>query len=147
MFHSYNTYIHSAMYRTREKASGGRSVLKTLDDSKQTANWGRSVQIIHEEVGTGGHYTAFECGEPEQIADHIINSCPLHRPTSNRRGRLRMVSSTIRSRPLRSWNTETRTYNYNRANDLAGRVCGNRLLERVMSPSPKSQVMFASAFS
>ena len=26
-------------------------------------------------------------------------------------------------------------------------VCGNRLLERPMSPSPKSQVMFASAFS
>ena len=45
--------------------------------------------------------------------------------------------------------------NYNRANDvavwpsgrLAGRVCGNRLIERLMSPSPKSQVMFASAFS
>ena len=31
-----------------------RSELKTLDDSKQTANWGRSVQNIHEEVGTGG---------------------------------------------------------------------------------------------
>ena len=29
----------------------------------------------------------------------------------------------------------------------SGRVCGNRLLERLMSPSPKSQVMFASAFS
>ena len=26
-------------------------------------------------------------------------------------------------------------------------VCVNRLLERLMSPSPKSQVMFASAFS
>ena len=41
--------------------------------------------------------------------------------------------------------------NYNRANDVAVlpsvRVCGNRLLERLMSPSPKSQVMFASAFS
>ena len=34
--------------------------------------------------------------------------------------------------------------NYNRANE---HVCGNRLLERLMSPSPKSQVMFASAFS
>ena len=30
---------------------------------------------------------------------------------------------------------------------VAGRVCGNRLLQRMMSPSPKSQVMFASAFS
>ena len=34
-----------------------RSEPKTLDDSKQTANWGRSVQSIHEEVGTGG-----QCG-------------------------------------------------------------------------------------
>ena len=24
-----------------------------------------------------------ECGEPEQTADHIINSCPLHRPPSH----------------------------------------------------------------
>ena len=30
---------------------------------------------------------------------------------------------------------------------LAVWPCGNRLLERLMSPSPKSQVMFASAFS
>ena len=33
--------------------------------------------------------------------------------------------------------------NYNRANDLAG----NRLIQWLMSPSPKSQGMFASAFS
>ena len=40
-------------------------------------------------------------------------------------------------------------YNYNRANDVAGWpcVCGNQLPERLMSPSQKSQVMFASAFS
>ena len=41
--------------------------------------------------------------------------------------------------------------NYNLANDVAvcvaGRVCGNRLLQRLMSPSPKSQVMFVFAFS
>ena len=30
---------------------------------------------------------------------------------------------------------------------VAGRVCGNRFLQRLMSPSPESQVMFASAFS
>ena len=30
---------------------------------------------------------------------------------------------------------------------MAARLCGNRLLEQLMSPSPKSQVMFASAFS
>ena len=32
---------------------------KTLDDSKQTANWGRSVQSIHEEVGTGGQFSTW----------------------------------------------------------------------------------------
>ena len=36
---------------------GRRSEPKTLDDSKQTANWARSVQSIHEEVGTSG-----QCG-------------------------------------------------------------------------------------
>ena len=35
--------------------------------------------------------------------------------------------------------------NYNRANDAC--VCGNRLIKRLTSPSSKSQVMFASAFS
>ena len=56
-------------------------------------------------------------------------------------------------------NSDWMISNYNRANDVAvwpcvclvvcpfGRVCGNQLLERLMSPSPKSQVMFASAFS
>ena len=39
------------------------------------------------------------------------------------------------------------TSNYNRSNDVCGRVCGNRSLKRLMSPSPKSPVMFASAFS
>ena len=33
------------------KGQRRRSEQKTLDDSKQTANWGRSLQIIHEEVG------------------------------------------------------------------------------------------------
>ena len=40
-----------------------------------------------------------------------------------------------------------KTSDYNRASDVAVRVCGNQVLERLMSPSPKSQVMFASAFS
>ena len=37
----------------RRKRQGRISEPKTLDDSKQTANWGRSVQSIYEEVGTG----------------------------------------------------------------------------------------------
>ena len=41
----------------RIRRQGRRPVSKTLDDSKQTVNWGRSVQSIHEEVGTGG-----QCG-------------------------------------------------------------------------------------
>ena len=41
----------------RRGCQGRRPEPKTMDDSKQTANWGRSVQSIHEEVGTGG-----QCG-------------------------------------------------------------------------------------
>ena len=36
------------------RRQGRRSESKTLGDSKQTANCGRPVQSIHEEVGTGG---------------------------------------------------------------------------------------------
>ena len=38
----------------RRRRQWRRSESKTLDDSNQTANWGRSVQSIHEEVGNGG---------------------------------------------------------------------------------------------
>ena len=40
--------------------------------------------------------------------------------------------------------------NYNRASDVCmyvSHVLDRKLLERLMSPSPKSQVMFASALS
>ena len=39
----------------RIRRQGRRCESETLDDSKPTANWGRSVglQIIYEEVGTG----------------------------------------------------------------------------------------------
>ena len=43
-----------------------------------------------------------------------------------------------------------RTSTYNRASDVCmcvSHVLDRQLLERLMSPSPKSQVMFASAFS
>ena len=39
----------------RRRRQVRRSESNTLDDSRQTANWGRSVQSIHEEVGTGVH--------------------------------------------------------------------------------------------
>ena len=38
----------------RRRRQGRRYVYKTPDDSKQTTNWGRPVQINHEEVETGG---------------------------------------------------------------------------------------------
>ena len=60
--------------RRRRQGRGPDS--KTLDDSKQTAIWGRSLQIIRGLADSA----ACECGEPEQTADHIINSCPLYRP-------------------------------------------------------------------
>ena len=40
-----------------EGVKGEELQSKTLDDSKQTANWGRAIQSFHEEVGTGG-----QCG-------------------------------------------------------------------------------------
>ena len=45
----------AAKLKQEWEASGPET--KTLDDSKQTANWGRSVQSIHEEVGTGGQFS------------------------------------------------------------------------------------------
>ena len=43
---------------------------------------------------------ACECGEPEQTADHIINSCPLHRPPSE--------AGLFEVRPLtRAWLQQT----------------------------------------
>ena len=41
----------------RRERQGRISEPKTMDDSKPTANWGWSVQSIHEEVGAGG-----QCG-------------------------------------------------------------------------------------
>ena len=61
----------------RRRRQGRRSESKTLDDSKQTANWGRSVQSIHEEVWTGGQCRMWVW---RARTDSIINSCPLHRP-------------------------------------------------------------------
>ena len=45
---------YTATYRTLEKASRENNYSKTLDDPRQTAKWGRSVQSIDEDVGTGG---------------------------------------------------------------------------------------------
>ena len=38
----------------RRRCQGRRTESKTLDYSKQTANWGRSIQSFHEVVGIGG---------------------------------------------------------------------------------------------
>ena len=41
----------------RRRRQGRISEPKTMDDSKQTANRGRSVQRINEEVVTGGQFS------------------------------------------------------------------------------------------
>ena len=40
--------------RRRCQVRRTESKTKTLDDPKLTANWGRSIQSFHEEMGTGG---------------------------------------------------------------------------------------------
>lgn len=42
---------------------------------KLPAHWRQMLQVIYEEVGPNS--AAFECGETEQTAEHIITGCPL----------------------------------------------------------------------
>ena len=49
-----STPLRTGPWRRRQ---GRRTESKTLDYPKQTENWGRSVQSIDEDVGTGG-----QCG-------------------------------------------------------------------------------------
>ena len=51
------TRVHRHLPGPWRRRQGRRTESKTLDDPKQIANWGRSVQSIDEEVGTGG-----QCG-------------------------------------------------------------------------------------
>ena len=51
------TRVHRYVSDPGEGRQWRRPEPKTNDDSKPTANWGWSVQSIHEEVGTGG-----QCG-------------------------------------------------------------------------------------
>ncbi|CAL8292144.1 unnamed protein product [Arctogadus glacialis] len=37
---------------------------------------------LHHYIQDPGDSAACECGEPEQTADHIITTCPWHRPPS-----------------------------------------------------------------
>ena len=62
--------------RSRRQGRGSES--KTLDHSKQTENWVRYRSPMKKWGLVDS--AACECGEPEQTAAHIINSCPLHRP-------------------------------------------------------------------
>ena len=54
---------------------------KEEDENRLRERWGRSVKASMKKWGLADR-SACECGEPEQTADHIINSCPLHRPPS-----------------------------------------------------------------
>ena len=51
------TRVHRYVSDPGTGVKGEELSRKTMDESKPTANWGRSVQSIHEEVGTGG-----QCG-------------------------------------------------------------------------------------
>ena len=61
------------------RRQGRRAASKTLGDCKQTANWGRWYRA-YMKMWALADSAACECVEPEQTAEHIINSCPLHRP-------------------------------------------------------------------
>ena len=74
----------------RRRRQGRRSESKTLDDSKQTANWGRSLRVINEEVGTGGQCSMW-------VWRARTDSWPHHQQL------LPTISTTIWSWPLRSW--------------------------------------------
>ena len=51
------TRVHRHVSDPGEGVKGENLSRKKLDHSKQTANLGRSVQSIHEEVGTGGQFS------------------------------------------------------------------------------------------
>ena len=63
----------------RRRHQGRRYESKTLNDSKQTGIGRYRASTKKWRLSNG---VACECGEPEQTADHIINSCTLHRPPS-----------------------------------------------------------------
>ena len=67
----------------RRRCQGSRSESKTLDDSSLNP-LRTGVARYRASMKKWGlvDTAACECGEPEQTADHIINSCPLHRPPS-----------------------------------------------------------------
>ena len=87
---SHRLVLHSVMPRIgpRRRRQGRRTESKTLDDPKQTANWGRSIQSFHEEVGTGGQCSMW-------VWRARTDSWPHHQ-------QLPTTSTTIRSWSLRS---------------------------------------------
>ena len=68
----------SARIGPRRRRQGRRPESKTLDDSKQTTNWGRSLQIIHEEVRTVRQCSLCDRRRPitSSTAAHYIDHHP-----------------------------------------------------------------------
>ena len=66
----------------RRRRQGRRSEPKTLDDSINRLRTGVSRYKASMDTWGLADSAECECGEPEQTADPITNSCPLHRPPS-----------------------------------------------------------------
>ena len=85
----------AAMWKQEWEASGPTRLHRHVSDPGEGVK-GEELSRKHwttlNRLRTGvGRYRAYmkkwglaecECGEPEQIADRIINTCPLHRPPS-----------------------------------------------------------------
>ena len=66
----------------RRRRHGRRYESKTLDDSINRLRTGVGRYRAAMKKWGLADSAACECGEPEQTAEHIINSCQLHRPPS-----------------------------------------------------------------
>ena len=73
----------AAAWKQEWEASGSTRVHRHVLDLGNTANWVGRYRASTKKWGLADS-AACECGEPEQTADHTINSCPigLHRPPS-----------------------------------------------------------------
>ena len=69
---------YTATYRTLEKASREKNLVHWTTLNRLRTGVGR-YKASMKKWGLADS-AACECGEPEQTADHIINTCPLHRP-------------------------------------------------------------------
>ena len=76
------------VFARRHRASAGEGIKEEDVSRKQWTTLNRlrtgvgRYRASMKKWGLADSAAACECGEPEQTADHIINSCPLDRPQS-----------------------------------------------------------------